>query len=44
MNRYHIQLKRKGETAWEAAATKDTSADDAYRFLDLGLPRKEPKP
>jgi hypothetical protein len=44
MNRYLIHLKRKGETVWEAAAVKDTSPEDAYRFLDLGLPRREPKP
>jgi hypothetical protein len=44
MNRYLIRLKRKGETVWEVAATKDTSPEDAYRFLDLGLPRGEPKP
>jgi hypothetical protein len=44
MNRYRIQLKRKGETAWEVAALKDTGPEDPYRFLDIGLPRKEPKP
>jgi hypothetical protein len=44
MNRYRIQLKRKGATVWEVAALKDTGPEDAYLFLDLGLPRKEPKP
>jgi hypothetical protein len=44
MNRYRIRLKRKGEPVWEVAEIKDTSPEDAYRFLDLGLPRGEPKP
>jgi hypothetical protein len=44
MNRYQIRLKRKGETVWEVAALKDTGPLDAYLFLDLGLPRGEPKP
>jgi hypothetical protein len=44
MNRYLIRLKRKGETVWKVAAIKHNSHDDAYRFLDLGLPRGEPKP
>jgi hypothetical protein len=44
MNRYLIRLKRKGETVWEVAEVKSTSPEDAYRFLDLGLPRGEPKP
>jgi hypothetical protein len=45
MNRYLIRLKRKGETAWEGSAIKDIKLEDgAYRFMDLGLPRKEPKP
>jgi hypothetical protein len=44
MNRYLIRLKRKGETVWEVAAIKDDSLDAAYRFLDIGLPRREPKP
>jgi hypothetical protein len=44
MNRYLIHLKRKGETVWEAAELKDTGPEDAYRFIDVGLPRKEPKP
>jgi hypothetical protein len=44
MNRYLIHLKRKGETVWEAAAIKDNSPEDAYRFIDIGLPRREPKP
>ena len=44
MNRYLIRLKRKGETVWEAAAIKDNSPEDAYLFLDLGLPKPEPKP
>jgi hypothetical protein len=43
MNRYRLQLKRKGETVWEAAELKDTGPEDAYRFFDLGLPRGEPK-
>jgi hypothetical protein len=43
MNRYRIQLKRKGETVWEVAEIKDTGLEDAYRFIDLGLPRGEPK-
>jgi hypothetical protein len=44
MNRYRIQLKRKGETVWEVAGLKETGPQDAYLFLDLGLPRTEPKP
>jgi hypothetical protein len=44
MNRYQIRLKRKGETVWETAAVKDNGREDVYLFLDLGLPRKEPKP
>jgi hypothetical protein len=44
MNRYRILLKRKGETVWEVAGLKETGPQDAYLFLDLGLPRKEPKP
>jgi hypothetical protein len=43
MNRYLIRLKRKGETAWEAAAIKDNGPQDAYLFLDLGLPRGDVK-
>ncbi len=42
MNRDTIRLKRKGETVWEAAATREHSPEDAYYFF--GLPRKEPKP
>jgi hypothetical protein len=44
MNRYLIRLKRKGETVWEVAELKDTSPEDAYRFIDIGLPRGESKP
>jgi hypothetical protein len=44
MNRYQIHLKRKGETVWKVDAIKDNSPEDAYLFLDVGLPRKEPKP
>jgi hypothetical protein len=44
MNRYLIRLKRKGETVWEVAALKDNGPEDAYLFLDLGLPRRGPKP
>jgi hypothetical protein len=44
MNRYQIRLDRKGETVWEVAATKGDSPEDAYRFIDLGLPRRNPKP
>jgi hypothetical protein len=44
MNRYLIRLKRKGETVWEVPAIKENSIDDAYLFLDVGLPRGEPKP
>jgi len=44
MNRYRIQLKQKGETVWEVPEIKATSPEDAYRFLDLGLPGREPKP
>jgi hypothetical protein len=44
MNRYLIRLKRKGETVWQAAAIKDNGPQDAYLFLDLGLPRGGPKP
>jgi len=43
MNRDVIRLKYKGETAWEAAALKGNSPEAAYRFLDLGLKRGEPK-
>src|SRR5207248_6712901 len=42
MNRYLIRLKRKGETVWEAASTRQHSPDDPYYFF--GLPRKEPNP
>jgi hypothetical protein len=41
MNRDTIRLKRKGETVWEAASTREHSPDDPYYFF--GLPRKEPK-
>jgi hypothetical protein len=44
MNRYHIRLKRKGETVWEVAAVKDNGPEDRYRFFDLGLPRGERTP
>jgi hypothetical protein len=44
MNRYQIQLKCKGETVWQVAETKGNSPEDAYRFLDIGLPRRERKP
>ena len=37
-----IRLKRKGETVWEAASTRQHSPDDPYYFF--GLPRKEPNP
>ena len=40
MNRDTIRLKRKGETVWEAAATKDHGPGDAYLFLGLPLPPK----
>lgn len=43
MNRDVIHLKRKGETVWEAASLKGNKSDAAYLFLDLGLPRGEPK-
>jgi hypothetical protein len=44
MNRYLIHLKRKGETVWEVPALKETGPEDAYHFIDIGLPRKESKP
>jgi hypothetical protein len=44
MNRYLIRLKRNGETVWEVAALKGDSLEHAYRFMDIGLPRKEPNP
>jgi hypothetical protein len=44
MNRDTVRLKRKGEKVWEALATRDHSPTDAYLFLGLGLPRREPKP
>ena len=44
MNRYQIHLKRKGDTVWEVAAVNDNGPENAYRFFDLGLPRREPKP
>jgi hypothetical protein len=44
MNRYQIRLKRKGETVWEVAAIKDSSREDEYLFIDIGLPRGESKP
>jgi hypothetical protein len=44
MNRYQIRLKRKGETVWEVPAIKDNRREDAYLFLDIGLPRGEAKP
>jgi hypothetical protein len=44
MNRYLIRLKYKGETVWEVPEVKDTGPDDPYRFIDIGLPRREPKP
>jgi hypothetical protein len=44
MNRYQIHLKRRGETVWEVAAVTDNGSENAYRFFDLGLPRREPKP
>jgi hypothetical protein len=44
MNRYLIRLKRKGETMWEGPAIRDNGPDDAYLFIDLGLPRGGPKP
>src|SRR5947207_3019364 len=42
MNRDTIRLKRKSETVWEAAATREHSPEDPYYFF--GLPRKESKP
>jgi hypothetical protein len=44
MNRYLIRLKCKGETVWEVPAVKNTSPDDGYLFIDIGLPRRGPKP
>jgi hypothetical protein len=44
MNRDQIRLKRKGETVWEVPALREFGNEDAYRFLDIGLPREEPKP
>jgi hypothetical protein len=44
MNRYLIRLKYKSEKVWEGGAIKDNGPEEAYRFLDLGLPRREPKP
>jgi hypothetical protein len=43
MNRDAIRITRKGEKVWEAAALKMDSLDDAYRFFDLGLERKQDK-
>jgi hypothetical protein len=43
MNRDAVRLKHKGETVWEAAATKTHGPTDSYLFLDLGRPKKEPK-
>ena len=43
MNRDAIRLKRRGETVWEAAATRNHSLTDAYLFLGFGAPRREPK-
>src|SRR5262249_33454016 len=42
MNRDTIRLKRKGETVWEAAGTREHSPEDPYIFFSL--PRKESKP
>jgi hypothetical protein len=44
MNRYQICLKRKGETVWEVAENKGNGPDSAYRFIDIGLPRRKTKP
>jgi hypothetical protein len=44
MNRYHIRLKYKGKAVWEADEVKNTSPDDGYRFIDIGLPRRELNP
>ena len=44
MNRDVMRLKRKGDTVWEVPALKGNSLEAPYRFLDLGLPRGEPKP
>lgn len=44
MNRDTIRLKRKGQTVWEAAATREHSPTDPYLFFGRSLPRKEPKP
>jgi hypothetical protein len=41
MNRDTIRLKRKGETVWEAASTREHSREDPYYFFDV--PRKESK-
>ena len=43
MNRDTIRLKRKGETVWEAAATKDHGPGDSYLFMGLPLPTRGPK-
>jgi len=44
MNRDTVRLKRKGNTMWEAAYFREHKPEDAYLFLGLGLPRREPKP
>jgi hypothetical protein len=42
MNRDTIRLKRKGDTVWEAASTREHRPEDPYYFF--GVPRKESKP
>jgi hypothetical protein len=44
MNQDAIRLKRGGETVWEVEARRANDPEGPYRFLDLGLPKKEPKP
>lgn len=39
MNRYQIHLKRRGETVWQVTENKGNSLEEAYRFIDIGLPR-----
>jgi hypothetical protein len=41
MNRDAIRVLRKGKKLWEVSALKGDSFEDVYRFLDIGLERKE---
>jgi hypothetical protein len=44
MNRDAIRMKHKGETVWNADVLKENGLEAAYRFLDLGRTKREPKP